>query len=45
VLQAVAADRQHRDNAALAAVTEAIDLARPEESAVLSWTPGPPRPR
>ena len=30
VLLAVAADRQHRDSAALAAMTEAIDLAQPE---------------
>ena len=30
VLLAVAADRQHRDSAALAAITEAIDLAKPE---------------
>jgi LuxR family maltose regulon positive regulatory protein len=30
VLLAVAAERQHRDSAALAAITEAIDLARPE---------------
>jgi LuxR family maltose regulon positive regulatory protein len=30
VLLAVAADRQHRDSAALAAVTDAIDLAHPE---------------
>jgi len=30
VLLAMAADRQHRDSAALAAMTEAIDLAHPE---------------
>ena len=38
VLLAVAADRQHRDTAALAAMTEAIDLAQPE--GLLAAVPG-----
>jgi LuxR family maltose regulon positive regulatory protein len=42
ILFAVAAERQHRDSAALAAMTEAIDLAQPEKLVRPFVDAGPP---